>query len=83
MSVQAKVRCIGNSTPSWIPDGTEADHRIVRFTPVYDDNPEHPNFEWSKYTPSGYIELTVSNPDAFGKFEVGSEYLLTFEPATR
>lgn len=81
MSVQAKVRCIGNSSPQWIPDGTAADTRLVRFTPVYDSDPSAPNFEWSKYTPSGYIELTVTNEAAFSAFEVGAEYMLTFDVA--
>jgi hypothetical protein len=79
MTVQAKVRCIGNSSPQW---SAGQDMRQVRFTPVYDANPDSPNFEWSKATPSGYMELTVSNPAAFDSFEVGKEYLLTFEEAT-
>ena len=79
-TVHAKVRCIGNSTPQYYPAGDDT-FRLVRFTPVYDPDPESPNFEWSQATPSGYIELGVSNPAAFGKFEVGGEYLLTFESA--
>ena len=81
MTVQAKVRCIGNSTPQYYPAGDNS-MRLVRFTPVHDPNPEHPNFEWSQATPSGYIELAVTNSAAFNKFEVGSEYLLTFEAVT-
>lgn len=77
MTIQAKVRCIGNSAPAWDNSDTQ---RFVRFTPVYDTNPDHPNFEWSKYTPSGYIELLITNEVAFSVFEVNSEYLLTFEP---
>lgn len=36
--------------------------------------------EWSKYTPSGRATLYVTNPAAIEQFEVGKEYLLTFEP---
>jgi hypothetical protein len=79
MSVQAKVRCIGNSPPPW-DNGGSSGSQIARFTPVYDSDPDHPNFEWSQYTPSGYVELTITNPDAFGQFEVNKEYTLTFEP---
>ena len=79
MSVQAKVRCIGNSSPQWDTAGTM---RIARFTPVYDADPSHPNFEWSQATPAGYIELTITNDAAFDKFEPNAEYLLTFEPAS-
>jgi hypothetical protein len=78
MSVQAKVRCIANSPPQWDAAGTT---RIARFTPVYDPDPSHPNFEWSQATPSGYIELTITNEAAFAKFEPGQEYLLTFDLA--
>ena len=78
MSVQAKVRCIGNASPQYDTAGTSGT-RTMRFTPVHDSNPKHPNFKWSQATPSGYIELHVTNPDAHGEFEVGREYLLTFE----
>jgi len=76
MSVQAKVRCIGNSAPQWDSAGTM---RMARFTPVYDADPAAPNFEWSQATPSGYLELCITNEAAFSKFEVGREYLLTFD----
>ncbi len=78
MSVQAKVRCIGNSSPQGDTGGTM---RLARFTPVYDSDPSSPNFEWSQATPSGYIELGITNEAAFAKFEPGQEYLLTFELA--
>lgn len=80
MSVAAKVRCIGNSNPAWDQHDTM---RMARFTPVYDSDPESPNFEWSQATPSGYMELCITNPAAFGQFEVGEEYLLTFEHAPK
>lgn len=36
--------------------------------------------EWSKYTPSARMTMYVTNPAAIEQFEVGKEYLLTFEP---
>jgi len=78
VSVQAKVRCIGNSSPQWDSAGTM---RLARFTPVYDADPSSPNFAWSQATPSGYIELAITNEAAFSKFEPGQEYLLTFDLA--
>jgi hypothetical protein len=74
MTVQAKVRCIGNAPPQHITDGSM---QTARFTPVADL--EGSNAEWSKWTPYGYIELAITNPDAFGQFVPGVEYLLTFE----
>lgn len=76
MSIQAKVRCIGNSPPPWNSDGSV---RVARFTPVYDSDPSHPNFAWSQATPSGYVELTITNEEAFSKFKPNTEYLLTFD----
>lgn len=36
--------------------------------------------EWSRYTPSATLKMYVNNPDAIAQFEVGREYLITFEP---
>lgn len=80
MTVQAKVRCISNAAPVYFQPGTDDTFRLVRFTPVYDPDPASPNYSWSEATPSGYIELGISNRAAFDDFEVGHEYLLTFEP---
>jgi hypothetical protein len=38
------------------------------------------NEEWSKFTPSGSVELTITNPDAQGAFEPGKSYAVTFAP---
>jgi hypothetical protein len=78
MSMQAKMRCISNEKPSYNQDGSV---RMFRFTPVYDADPSHPNFAWSQATPAGYVELMVTNQDAFGSVQPGQEYLLTFEEA--
>lgn len=76
MSVTAKVTCISKTPVEYDTSTT-----VVRFTPVYDADPASPNFEWSKWTPSGYIELTITNPDALDQFEVHKAYMLTFEEA--
>jgi hypothetical protein len=39
------------------------------------------NRSWSKWTPSGQIAMTITNPDAVEFFKPGREYLLTFEAA--
>lgn len=56
--------------------GTE----IVRLHPVYSQDPQNPNHVWSKATPSGQVELTITNDKAFGAFVPGVEYHLTFTP---
>lgn len=34
-----------------------------------------------KYTPSGYLQMSITNPDAMGLFEQGKQYYLDFTPA--
>ena len=41
------------------------------FIPVYEGGA---NKEWSKWTPAGKLEMTVTNPDV--KFEYGKEYYI-------
>lgn len=53
----------------------------VQFGAVYSDDPENPNHVWSKATPAGNLQLTITNPDAQGFFAHGKEYLVTIEEA--
>jgi len=76
MSVQAKVRCTWNREPQY--NNPDSPCRILRFAPVYSDNPESENYTWSKYTPAGHMEMSVTNPAAFEQFEENKEYILTF-----
>jgi hypothetical protein len=55
--------------------------QIVRLNPVYENNPDHPNYEFWKATPTGSMEMTINNPSAFDAFVPGGKYLLTFERA--
>lgn len=53
----------------------------VSLHPVYDSNPEHENHKWSEATPSGEIEMLITNPAAHGIFVEGKEYLIDFTQA--
>ena len=48
---------------------------------VYSDDPANPNHQWSKWTPSGILNINISNPDAQGQFIEGQEYMIRIEPA--
>ncbi len=37
------------------------------------------NKDWSKYTPTGNLKMTVTNPAAIEQFDIGGVYELTFE----
>lgn len=51
----------------------------VKMSPVYAE--DGPNKSWSEATPSGKIEMTITNPAAVDFFEAGQEYLLAFTKA--
>lgn len=59
-------------------EGQEA----VQLYPVYSADPNSENAKWAKATPGGSLQLTISNPDAFGAFEPGKEYFVDIAPAT-
>lgn len=41
------------------------------------------NKDWSKYTPSGELAITITNPSAIAEFEVGEVYELSFDKAAK
>lgn len=52
--------------------------RQVSLRAVYSPDPESPNYSFSKWTPSGQLNLTITNPAAFEQFETGKVFDLTF-----
>jgi hypothetical protein len=59
----------------------EEGHETVTLKPVYSADPNSENYDYSKYTPSGSIEMTITNPDAFGFFDLRREVLIEFTHA--
>lgn len=56
--------------------------RSLKFSPVYANNdPEHENSKFWKYTPMGSIELGTVNEEAWKQFEIGKEYYVDFTVA--
>lgn len=51
----------------------------IKMTPVLSDSEANKSF--SKYTPCGAVDLTITNPDAFGFYEPGRAYFVDFTPA--
>lgn len=49
----------------------------ITLAAVHSDNGE--NKSWSKYTPSGKLVMTITNPEAFEQFKPGQSYYLTFK----
>ncbi len=55
--------------------------RPVCATTQYGPNGENEDNTYSRYTPSGEIKLTITNPDLKGKFDFGDTFYVDFTPA--
>lgn len=75
MTVRAKFRC---DIVAYEGQG-DGRYQRVGFQAVTADAEE--NKTWSKWTPSGSLVMTISNPAAFDSFEVGQEYFIDIVPA--
>jgi hypothetical protein len=53
----------------------------VRLSAVYGKDGSA-NAQWSKSTPSGSVNLTITNPDAWGKIKQGRFYFVDVSEAT-
>lgn len=60
-------------------------YATISMKPVFgtyaDGDPEGTNKSWSKWTPSGHLSITITNPSAIDAFEKGKAYYLDFTPA--
>ena len=64
-----KVLSVDKSN-SWTPSV------FLHLEAVTDQDTEE-NKTWSKYTPSGQLNMTITNEELFDSFSVGQEILLT------
>lgn len=72
--VRSKFVCVG------VEDQPEHEAKNVSFTPVIDGSEENESF--SKYTPSGDINLQISyDTEASNAFAPGKEYYVDFTEA--
>lgn len=56
----------------------ESSYQQVILYPVYSSDKDSPNYSWSKWTPSGELKMTITNPNAYEQFAVGKVFLMTF-----
>lgn len=73
MTVRAKFQC--NSIQKSQDNSTAVVHLIAVTTGSTE------NESWSKYTPSGQLQMVISNPAAAEQFELGKEYFIDISPA--
>ena len=74
MSVIAKFRCLSVEAPG-------VGYENVKFEPRYEDGDAAVNNSWSEATPSGKLEMCISNPALLGHFKAGRQYMLTIDEA--
>ena len=48
---------------------------------AFNDEGKSDDNDFSKWTPSGELTMTVTNPDLIGKFQVGEKFYLEFTKA--
>lgn len=78
--MRAKFYCtnVEKSDDNWHSDPYEK----LYFQPVVGEGSEE-NKSFSKYTPSGYLEMVVTNEQLHGKINQGDEFYLDFIPVTK
>ena len=81
MQVRAKCRVTKKIESSSInPHASETPQVEVTLQPVFATEDGDANANWSKYTPSGELRLTITNPTASDAFVVGKAYFVDFTP---
>lgn len=50
---------------------------FVKLQAVYDEG----NKSWSKWTPSGHLDMQIDNKEALNQFKLGQTYFLDFTEA--
>lgn len=63
----------------WSDPKVEHEQENVHLNAVYGE--DGINKQWSKWTPAGSLNLSISNPDAQGFFRAGKEYIVTIREA--
>lgn len=65
-----------------IEQGEPKQSEVLKMRPVtsrpFDAEGVSEDNSFAKWTPSGNLEMTVSNPALFGQIKVGENYFLTF-----
>lgn len=85
MSFRAKCRITGvHHLSSHAPntDGTTPVHQVdVTLQPVFAGDDGDANSQWSKWTPSGEIRLSITNPNIFPELVNGKCFFVDFTEA--
>lgn len=78
MSDVTKVRAVFRCTTIKRILGYEGEEHVICLQAVADKEGTYKSY--SKWTPSGQVEMHLTNPGAVGAFELGKTYFLDFSP---
>lgn len=84
MSFRAKCRITGVHAMNSLhkdPEGkTPVTTMEVTLQPVFGDGDDDANKQWSKWTPSGELRLSITNPAIFPELVNGRTFFVDFTP---
>lgn len=80
MNIKAKMK-VSHVEENKSTDGQTKYGELVVLNAVYSEDPQSENYSFSQATPSATVSLFISNPSAYGAFEVDKEYYVDFSPA--
>lgn len=81
MKAKFQVRSV---EPVESPPGTVVQEKLEFFAVTdkpFDAGGTSEDNSFSRWTPTGELKMTVTNPELFGKFAVGEKYYLDFTKA--
>lgn len=55
----------------------------ITLSAVYSDKEGSANKTWAKWTPTGQLKFTVTNPEVFGQFKPGMFFFADLVPTTK
>lgn len=81
--IKAKLKVSAVTGQNWgSSDPDQKTAETIDLYAVYSPDKDSENYTYSQYTPNAHLNIVVTNPDAFGFFVPGAEYVVTFERAT-
>ena len=81
MTFRAKCRITGvHDSINLSSKGVLPDSKTVTLQPVFGGDDDAANKQWSKWTPSGELRLTITNPEIFPELVIGRTFFVDFTP---